>query len=447
MLDEKSKEWQKRFETVWDLNGEGQYRLGSPGQRLMNRFLTKIDRKASINEYGSGTGRAVVEMIKTDGHCQHPIRMVDIALNAMEDECQTLLDDDQYAVTFTHASLWDLPKDFPHAEWGYCIDVLCFLPPEKLDDALKEIKRTCDNLFCQIYDWDDVRCGINLTTIKGDSAWWATKLRKHWNNVIQEVSLESSRRYIFVCSNNVVPERQRRNVEWQKKDGTIRDLMDQHYRETAWIVGRGPSLLNITKEHFGPGPVITLNEAIQNIKPLDLPNKLFNLWRNGDPPVDLLTYLPEGTTLLLCDNPVLQDPPSSTMFKDWLPRKIFECQRDLKCSPPATFSMKAALEIAVYVLGCKAINFISFDSCTGGDYRVVLGNKLVQSKTQPNDYNERCQIITKRVQEMGVKMRWIMPGKKDIISWDGGTKDCSSKPERPITRIYSVGEKVFLSEL
>jgi len=413
-MDELSREWQKRFETVWDPAGKGQYRLGSPGQRLAKRFLANMDRKTSINEYGSGTGRAVCEILKTPGHCQHPIHMVDIAGNAMEEECRRFLADPQYALTFTNASLWDLPEDFPHAEWGYCIDVLCFLPPEKLDAVLAEIRRTCDNLFCQVYDWQDTRCGIDLTTIQHDGAWWADRLKEHWGEVIQEVSPESAHRYIFVC---------RAGAQHREKDGTIRDLKQRHYGQTAWIVGRGASLLQATKDHFGPGPMICLNESIENIGPLKLTNKLYNIWRNGDPPADLPAILPEGTTLLLCDNPVLSDPPSSTMFTDWRPRKTFECKRDLGCAPPATFSMKAALEIAVRVFGCNAVNFVSFDSCTTGDVRTVLKQGFTKSEYRPGDYNEQCEIVFARLKALGVESRWITPGDDDVVPWTGKVKE------------------------
>ena len=412
-MDKLAQEWQGRFETIWDPHGQGKYRLGSPGQRLVKRFLANMDTKAAINEYGSGTGRAVVEMIKTPGQCQHPIHMVDIATNAMEVECQALLDNGQYALTFTHAPLWQLPADFPRAEWGYCVDVLMCVPPERLHDILGEIKRTCDNLFLQVYDWADVRCGIDLTTIKHDGAWWAEQLREYWTDVVQEVSPESSHRYIFVC---------RGDAATHTKNGTITDLRNRYYGQTAWIVGRGPSLLKVTKEHFGVGPVIALNESIQNIGSLGLPNKLFNIWRNGDPPADLLTCLPQGTTLLLCDNPVLKDPPSSTMFTNWLPRNTFECKRDLGCSPPATFSMKAALEIAVRVMGCTKVNFVSFDSCTTGDARTVLKSSFIRSEYRPGDYDEQCQIIAKRVKEMGIETTWVTPGEKDIVPWTGIAK-------------------------
>ena len=411
-MDERSKEWQERFEKIWDPEGQGQYRLGSPGERLVKRFLADMDPDASINEYGSGTGRAVCEMIKTPGHCRHQINMVDIALNAMEDRCRRWLDKPTLNLTFTHASLWDLPPDFPKADWGYCVDVLCFLPPEKLDAVLAEIKRTCKHFFCQVYDWDDVRLGINLTTIKGAGPWWAAKLMEYWDDVTQEVSPESAHRYIFVCKDKDV----------SGSLGTIDKLKDRYCGQTAWIIGRGTSLLEIKATDFGSGPIICLNESIMNISSLGLPNTLFNIWRNGDPPADLLEYLPPGTTLLLCDNPVLEDPPSSTMFKNYSPRYAFECARDINCNPRAAFSMKAAFEIAHQIFGCAEVVFVSFDACTTGDTRTVLKNTFVNSEYRPGDYDEQCQIMFARIKAIGMNTRWITPGSDVVAPWTSSNK-------------------------
>lgn len=195
MMDAKAREWKERFETVWDLDGEGKYRLGSPGQRMIKYFIQHCQAGQTVNDYGSGTGRAVVELLRvrpgTEVHC------VDIASNAMEDECRALMK--VANVSFTLAPLWKLPKQFPHADWGLCIEALMCVPEEKLDDCLSEIKRTCDRLFVQVYDWQDRRCGMNLTTVIMDGEGWAKKLREHWRHVNQYPHPEAARRYLFVC--------------------------------------------------------------------------------------------------------------------------------------------------------------------------------------------------------------------------------------------------------
>ncbi len=195
-MDAKAREWKKRFETVWDVNGTGKYRLGSPGQRMIKYFVQHCPKGATVNEYGSGTGRAVMELLTVRPEAK--INMVDIAENAMEDPCRKALDENRN-LTFTLAPLWKLPKDFPHADWGLCIEVLCFVPLEKLDGCLMEIRRTCSNLFAQVYDWQDKRCGYDLTTIIMDGAGWRKKLMEFWRYVDQIPHPETPRRYLFVC--------------------------------------------------------------------------------------------------------------------------------------------------------------------------------------------------------------------------------------------------------
>ena len=195
-MDKLAREWKKRFETVWDPEGQGKYRMGSPGQRMIKYFIQHHKEGQKVNEYGSGTGRAVMALL--DQRPGTKINMVDIAENAMEDPCRKALEENP-DLTFTLAPLWKLPKDFPSADWGLCIEVLCFVPPEKLDACLREIRRTCRNLFVQVYDWQDRRCGYDLTTIIMDGVSWRKKFMEFWRVVDQIPHPETPRRFLFVC--------------------------------------------------------------------------------------------------------------------------------------------------------------------------------------------------------------------------------------------------------
>jgi hypothetical protein len=62
-----------------------------------------------------------------------------------------------------------------------------------------EMRRTCRNLIVEVYDWPDVRLGVDLTTIKGDAAFWKAELAKHWPVVETVKSPEHPRRYITIC--------------------------------------------------------------------------------------------------------------------------------------------------------------------------------------------------------------------------------------------------------
>jgi len=189
-----TQEWKDRFEKIWHPNDAARYRLGSAGQRYAKQFLSYVANGATINEYGSGTGRAVVEIKRLRPDVK--INMIDIADNALESEARALIGPD---VSYTVADLSALPPGFPVADWGYCVGVLMLVAPETLDDILYEIRITCKNLFVEVYNLSDVRCGIELTTIKQDWPWWTEKLKEHWPSVEFIQSKEHKQRFIFVC--------------------------------------------------------------------------------------------------------------------------------------------------------------------------------------------------------------------------------------------------------
>jgi len=58
---------------------------------------------------------------------------------------------------------------------------------------------------------------------------------------------------------------------------TLKNLSDRVY-----IVGRGPSLEFLKKEHFQEGVVIALNRAIVKVNSLDLPNKVYSMQKDGE---------------------------------------------------------------------------------------------------------------------------------------------------------------------
>ena len=191
-MDQFSKDQQTKFEAVWNPQGHGNYRLGSPGARLVKRFMQYAPPGCVVNDYGAGTGRASVALWAAG----YRVNMVEIAGNALEAEALASLGE---GLNWIQASIWVLPAKFPKANWGYCIEVLMTLPAERLDQAVREIRRTCRNLFVQVADWSDRRLGMEFNTIRMDAESWQTKLLEHWNTVERLLSEEDYRRYIFVC--------------------------------------------------------------------------------------------------------------------------------------------------------------------------------------------------------------------------------------------------------
>jgi hypothetical protein len=181
-------ELQNLFNEVWKGNN---YRKGSTCQRLVPFLRRHIPEGSSLNDYGAGTGRAELELLK---FCS-VVNMVDFADGALEEEARSLLGS---RLTHTVSPLEFLPPDFPVADWGICINVLMLVDPEKLDAIMKEMRRTCHNLIIEVYDMNDNRMGRNMTTIKGNAEFWAKEMYKHWPFVEAHPSPEHPRRYITI---------------------------------------------------------------------------------------------------------------------------------------------------------------------------------------------------------------------------------------------------------
>lgn len=179
----------EQFNEVWE---KGDYRRGSTAQRLVPLLRELIPAGSTINDYGSGTGRADVELLKAG----YTVNMVDFADAALEQEARSLLGE---RLTYTIAPLDDLPPWFPVADWGICINVLMLVDPERLDKMLQEMRRTCRNLIVEVYDLPDNRLGRNWTLIAGDAAFWRDQLSRHWPSVESMPSPEHPRRYITIA--------------------------------------------------------------------------------------------------------------------------------------------------------------------------------------------------------------------------------------------------------
>lgn len=178
------------YNDIWD---RGEYRYGSTAQRLVPFLKRHIPQGSSVNDYGSGTGRAELTFLD---HCKI-INMVDFADHALEEATKKLIGP---KLTYTISPLESLPADFPYADWGMCINVLMVVDPEKLQSILKEMYRTCENLIIEVYDWPDMRLGKDRTQIKMEPPGWIEEISKVWPKVEYHESPEHKRRYIFICN-------------------------------------------------------------------------------------------------------------------------------------------------------------------------------------------------------------------------------------------------------
>lgn len=143
----------------------------------------------------------------------------------------------------------------------------------------------------------------------------------------------------------------------------------------CYIVGKGASLMNITKDHFGEGIIITINSAIAKVESLELPNLTFALCKDGASP-DYINECP----LMECHicpygfiYPqkailVLHKHESMECMPDYFPKMIIDAEQyGLNWRNE---SVLLAIEFGIY-LGCDEFIFISFDAVTNGsDYSI-----------------------------------------------------------------------------
>lgn len=189
-------------EDIWE---KCDYRRGSAGERYADRFLDYVPHGATVNDYGSGTGRGTVAIKKLRPDVT--VNMVDIARNALEYETMELMG---HGVTFTFSDLSRLPEDFPVSDWGYCVGVMMLLEGEALDNAMLEMRRTCRNLFMEVYDYPDWRLGEDRTKTKQPASWWREKLSELWEQVTYLENFDVPGRYVFVCRSEACAEPQYR---------------------------------------------------------------------------------------------------------------------------------------------------------------------------------------------------------------------------------------------
>ncbi|MCK4826625.1 hypothetical protein KA005_63395, partial [bacterium] len=156
---------------------------------------------------------------------------------------------------------------------------------------------------------------------------------------------------------------------------------DIYKGQTMWIVGKGPSLQYLTKEHIGSGPIITINQALLKIEEIGFQNPIYSMQKDGGnrrkykfshpiilkPDCDYksdcgdicgdMIRPKQGATLLVHKHESLY------CFADYSPRYVFDWAKlGLKCN---RFSLVIAIRIGI-LMGCKKFCFISFDAHTTG---------------------------------------------------------------------------------
>jgi len=197
------------------------------------------------------------------------------------------------------------------------------------------------------------------------------------------------------------------NEEYMKtimSNGNMESLRGKHKGETAWIIGKGPSLQYLTADDIGDGPVVTINQSILDVENLGLKNKIYSMQKDGGnkrvkSSDNLNPNCPErhngcGDSCGGMNRPkhatlIVHNLESLYCFDDYSPRYVFELA-DFGLTQN-TCSFVIAIKMG-QLFGCTSFNFISFDA------HVLKNNKI---------YQHQVPEVAPHYADLDVK--WILP--------------------------------------
>ena len=186
----------------------------------------------------------------------------------------------------------------------------------------------------------------------------------------------------------------------------------------AYIVGKGPSLLELTQADFPPDAyVIALNQAILSVRNLHLPNATFSQQKDGcvgqnrhqmPPPRHVCPPTSDMVPPLSPETVLLSKAESPTCFYDYPNRVVIDVEALLPGRRWFTPSSPVAAAYAVKVLGCDSLVFQAHDSYKNGDLRRVMGSELVYDHSN-DTYATNSAIAAEVAAELGVLAEWRWP--------------------------------------
>jgi hypothetical protein len=185
------------------------------------------------------------------------------------------------------------------------------------------------------------------------------------------------------------------------------------YSNVVYIVGKGRSLKFVSKETFGDGIIITLNESVFAIEKLNLHNTIFSMQKDGairkndigeficinectcarnnlsDCPFGMIKPTKKETILLVSESNSIE------CYTDYEPRFVFDnSEYNLKWDEP---SVLTAIEMSKQI-GAKKIILVSFDSFTSGDNMKLLSQSgLVQEDLGYPSQHERMKKLLSNI--------------------------------------------------
>lgn len=164
----------EKYQRIWTHEVYAESRTSVEHAEVFLREV-EIPPGASIIDFGCGAGHASRHLHERG----HRVLGIDIAGNAID-----LLGLDSFA--FLRACLWELPVQL-RADYGFCVDMMEHLPPERVRDVLKVIATTVERtaFFCISVRPDGCGRLINdiLHLTVRPPGWWMEELAALWPDV------------------------------------------------------------------------------------------------------------------------------------------------------------------------------------------------------------------------------------------------------------------------
>ena len=159
-----------KYEKAWD---HADYRIYSPGEKVAVDFVLQCEpQRGKVIDFGTGTGRGALVLHKLG----FDVTMIDIADNCLDEEVK-----DRIGNRLVIGNLWD-KLDLPKAENGFCTDVMEHIPPEHVDDVIKNILNMTDKAFFHICLREDHFGEVldeHLHLTVKPYTWWHEKMKQY----------------------------------------------------------------------------------------------------------------------------------------------------------------------------------------------------------------------------------------------------------------------------
>lgn len=187
----------------------------------------------------------------------------------------------------------------------------------------------------------------------------------------------------------------------------INSLKDKHIGATAWVIGKGPSLMHLSHEHIGAGVVIALNESIGKVESLGLNNVVYSMQKDGclykEKDHDCRLILPKNAPLLLHIN------EAEHCARGYENKYFFDNEKDFGISNEC-FSSVTVIELAKY-LGCTKIVYLCFDALVNNDTRSFYSDESGKCHYSHRYacYLTQRKIVDEQLEKSNMPTEWIIP--------------------------------------